>query len=322
LDGLVHEYQMMNNCGPATLAMLLSYWGWQGDQRDTRAFLRPNHATVDDKNVMPSELAAFIETQTGLRALVRVGGDLPTLKRLIAAGFPVIIEKGFQPPKEAWMGHYEVLNGYSDERSRFITQDSYIMPDFPLPYADMEARWWRDFNYVYLVAYPPESETKVMTILGADADPQDNYRRAAQKALEEVESLSGRDLFFAWFNRGTNLEALGEHEAAATAYDQAFAVYAALPESERPWRTLWYQTGPYQAYYNAGRYQDVINLANTTLSFLSAPILEETLYWRGMAKEASGNLDGAVSDYNKALAINPTSTGAAQALERLGVAVP
>ena len=31
--------------------MALSFWGWQGDQRDTRAYLRPNFATVDDKNV-------------------------------------------------------------------------------------------------------------------------------------------------------------------------------------------------------------------------------------------------------------------------------
>jgi hypothetical protein len=38
LGGIVHEYQQFNNCGPANLAMALSYWGWQGDQRDTRAF--------------------------------------------------------------------------------------------------------------------------------------------------------------------------------------------------------------------------------------------------------------------------------------------
>lgn len=37
LKGAVHEYQKWNNCGPANLAMLLSYWGWQGTQIDTAA---------------------------------------------------------------------------------------------------------------------------------------------------------------------------------------------------------------------------------------------------------------------------------------------
>jgi hypothetical protein len=322
LDGFVHEYQQMNNCGPATLAMLLSYWGWQGDQRDTRLVLRPNFAEYDDKNVMPSEMVSFIENHTGLKALVRVGGNLEILKRLIAAGFPVIVEKGFQPPKEAWMGHYNVINGYDDERQRFITQDSYIMPDLPIPYADLQDRWWRDFNYVYLVAYPPEREAELLALLGPDADPLLNYQSAAQLAMQETSALGGRDLFFAWFNLGTNLASLQDYPGAAQAYDQAFAVYAALPEDERPWRTLWYQVGPYQAYYATARYQDVINLANTTLSFLSKPLLEETLYWRGMAKQALGDLQGAISDYQKAVKINPASTAASAQLSSLSAAVP
>lgn len=322
LTGITHEYQQMNNCGPATLSMLLTYWGWQGDQRDTRRYLRPNFAEVDDKNVNPSEMVSFIESQTSLKAQARLGGDLDTVKHLLAAGFPVIVEKGFQPPKEDWMGHYEVINGYDDAQGRFITQDAYIMPDFPVPYGDLSERWWRDFNYVYLVAYPPEREAEVLSILGPDADPAANYRRAADKAAAETATLGGRDLFFAWFNLGSSLASLGSYAEAAQAFDQAFAVYADLRQDERPWRVLWYRAEPYAAYYHTGRYQDVINLANTTLSFLSAPILEETLYWRGLAKEAAGDLQGAISDLKRAVRVNPASTSAAAELQRLGVAVP
>ena len=322
LTGFTHEYQQMNNCGPATLSMLLSYWGWQGDQRDTRRSLRPNFAEVDDKNVNPSEMAQYIESQTDLKALVRFGGDLDTLKRLLAAGLPVIVEKGFQPPKEDWMGHYEVLNGYDDTQERFITQDAYIMPNFPVPYGDLSDRWWRDFNNVYLVAYPPEREPEVLSILGPDADPIENYRRAAEKAVEETKDLSGRDLFFAWFNLGSNLAGLESYPEAAQAFDQAFGMYASLPERERPWRTLWYRHEPYAAYYHTGRYQDAINLANTALSYLSAPILEETLYWRGLAKEATGDVQGAIADFQRAVRINPTSTSAVAELQRLGIAIP
>jgi len=322
LSGIIHEYQQMNNCGPATLAMALSYWGWQGDQRDTRAYLRPSFAVVDDKNVNPQEMADYVQTHTGLKALVRVGGDVELLKRLVAAGFPVVIEKGFQPPKEDWMGHYEVINGYDDERGRFITQDSYIMADFPLPYEQVTERWWRDFNRVYLVIYPAEREREVLSILGAHADPEANHQLAAQAALDETTALSGRDLFFAWFNRGSNLTALGDYLGAAQAYDQAFAKYADLPKGERPWRVLWYQSGPYAAYFYSGRHQDVIDLANTTLAFLAQPILEESLYWRGLAKEALGDPQGGLADLQKAVELNPNFTQAVVELQRRGIQAP
>ena len=322
LSGIRHEYQQMNNCGPTTLAMALSFWGWQGDQRDTRLYLRPNFATVDDKNVMPAEMAGYVDKFTGLKALVRVGGDLDTLKRLVAAGFPVVIEKGFQPPKEDWMGHFEVINGYDDTRQRFTTQDSYIMPDFPVPYDQLTDHWWRDFNYTYLVIYPPEREAEVVSILGPQANSTVNFQHAAQLALEETKQLSGRELYFAWFNLGTNLTMLEDYAAASAAYDQAFAQYAKLSEHERPWRMLWYQVGPYQAYYNAGRYQDVIDLANTTLAYLQKPVLEESFFWRGLAREQMGDKEGAISDLKKSIGLNSNFTPAYQQLERLGVPAP
>lgn len=322
LSGLKHEYQQMNNCGPATLAIALSFWGWQGDQRDTRAYLRPNFSKYDDKNVMPAEMVDYVEKFTGLKALVRVGGDVEILKRLVAAGFPVIIEKGFQPPKEDWMGHFEVINGYDDSRQRFITQDSYIMADFPLPYNQLSEHWWRDFNYVFMVIYPPEREAQVLSILGPQADLAISYQHAAEIASREAQNLSGRDLYFAWFNLGTNRLALGDYPGAAQAYDQAFALYARLPEEQRPWRMLWYQTGPYEAYYRTARYQDVIDLANTTLSSMQQPTLEESFYWRGMAREGLGDLDGAQSDYLKSVELNPNFTPGILQLQRLGVQAP
>ncbi len=321
LTGIRYEYQQFNNCGPANLAMALSYWGWQGDQRDTRAFLRPNR-DVDDKNVMPEEMVTFVETYASLQALARVGGDIELLKRLVAAGFPVLIEAGHHPRDDWWMGHYLLINGYDDERQRFTAQDSLIMPDFPLPYEELSTRWWRDFNYVYIIIYPAERHAEVAALIGEEVDPQTNYRHAAQKALDEIPSLAERDLFFAWFNRGSSLVGLQDYAGAADAYDQAFALYARLSEEQRPYRLLWYQIGPYLAYYYSGRYQDVIDLANATFSWVGKPVLEETFFWRGMAYEALGNSNQAASDYEKSAALNPNYLPPHQALERLGVQQP
>ena len=321
LSGVIHEFQQFNNCGPSNLAMALSYWGWQGDQRDTRSFLRPN-PNVDDKNVNPEEMVAYVQQFTALRALTRVGGDLDLLKRLIAAGFPVIIEKGHDPPDDFWMGHYLVVTGYDDQAGRFTAQDSLTQPDQPLPYDELGNHEWRDFNNVYVLIYPPEREAEVFFVLGPRAGAEASYRIASERALQEIPQLQGRDLFFAWFALGSSRVGLQDYAGAAEAYDTAFNLYQALPEEERPYRLMWYQSGPYQAYYYTRRYQDVVNLANTTFTWVSKPVLEESYYWRGMAYEALGTKNQAIADYLKAATLNPNYAPPRQALERLGVALP
>jgi len=321
LTGITHEYQNFNNCGPANLSMALSYWGWQGNQNITRAFLRPN-LEIDDKNVMPEEMVQFVETQTHLKAITRVGGANQRIKELIAAGFPILIEAGHHPPDDWWMGHYVVINGYDDQKQVFISQDSLISPDLPIPYDELEQKWWRDFNRIYIVIYPPERELDLFKIIGEDLDLLTNYQQAAQKAKEEILQLQGRDLFFAYFNLGANLVGMEDYPSAAQAFDQAFNIYQSLSEDMRPYRVMWYQTGPYQAYYHTGRYQDVINLANTTFTWVGKFTLEESFYWRGLAYAALGNMNQAQSDLSKAVQINPNYAAALEALQNLGFSAP
>jgi tetratricopeptide (TPR) repeat protein len=104
---------------------------------------------------------------------------------------------------------------------------------------------------------------------------------------------------------------------AAAAYDTAFQLYAQLPSEERPWRMLWYQTGPYFAYYFTGRYYDVLNLANTTLEAMKDPILEESFYWRALAKEALGDWEGALTDMQESVRLNPNFAPGKAQLERM-----
>ena len=91
-------------------------------------------------------------------------------------------------------------------------------------------------------------------------------------------------------------------------------------DENRPYRIMWYQTWPYWAYYYTGRYQDVINLADTTLNdTISEPVLEESLYWRALAREALGDLDGAIADLQESVTLNPNFTPGWDQLNRLGV---
>ena len=79
--------------------------------------------------------------------------------------------------------------------------------------------------------------------------------------------------------------------------------------------------GPYFAYFYSGRYWDVLNLAETTLNTLqSEKNIEETYYWRGMAKAALGDSAGAIADFRSAIEYHPGFAPATYQLQQLGAA--
>jgi tetratricopeptide (TPR) repeat protein len=338
----VHQHERWNYCGPANLTMALNYWGWTGNRDDVAKVIKPGESDptknfIDrgkaDKNVMPYEMAGFVNDSTEFSMLWRYGGEIQVIKNLIANGFPVVIEKGYYERdytgKIAWMGHYLFVTGYDEGEGVFIVQDAYLEPgeNLRVPYEEFNDGW-RGFNYLFMVAYPPAEEGKVLDLLGPWADIDWANRHALDLANVEIGTESGIDLFFAWFNKGTSHVQLFEYVDAAFAYDYAFVLYdqigepneAETVETQRPYRIMWYQTGPYWAYYYSGRYQDVINLANVTLyETISEPTLEESLYWRALAYLALGEVGNAVADLQQTVYLNPSFTPGREKLQELGV---
>ena len=248
--------------------------------------------------------------------MVRVGGDLERLRRLIASGFPVVVETWFIPEPGDQMGHYRVLTGYDDEAGQFTAQDSYNGPNITLDY-DAFDELWRVFNRVYVVIFQPNQADQMTALLGPDFDDETMYLRALETAQKEADNPSpecvayedcGDAEAFAWFNVGSSLNSLGRHEEAAAAYDQA-------RQLGLPWRMLWYQFGPYEVYYAVGRYEDVITLATTTLNVVAN--LEESHYWRGLAYLAQDDPGRARADFEAAVRYNPNFIPAKVALESL-----
>ncbi len=326
LAGVKYEDQRnrWNYCGPANFSMALTFWGWKGNRDVIGKAIKPSDK---DKNVMPYELVDYVTDEVpGLSALQRYGGDIETLKRLIAAGFPVVAEKGYYERdytgKMGWMGHYQFVTGYDDATATLLAQDTYLDgPNFAIPYEEF-TEGWRAFNYLFVVTYPSEREGDVLTLLGPLGDANAAAQRALERAQAESQTLDGINRFFAYFNIGTSHVALQQYADAAYAYDFAFQLYAGLTSdnSIRPYRMMWYQTGPYFAYYYSGRYADVINLATTTLEdTISEPVLEESLIWRGRAYYMAGQTNKAIADYRAALKVHPNWPPAVQALRDLGV---
>lgn len=337
LDGFtyVDQHNRWNYCGPANMTMALNFWGWEGDRDDVARYVKPgigsNPNQREDKNVMPYEMEDFANTQVpGMQALIRMGGEMDTLKRLLAAGFPAIVEKGYYTTdasgKYSWLGHYQFVTGYDDAEGVFIVQDTYERggendtgKNMRWPYADFYSAW-RQFNFLFIVVYPQAQQAALLEALGPWADEQWAFTHAMQTARADSESLSGLDAYYAWFNVGTNHVRLLEYADAAHAYDYAFQLYQGLDPETRPYRMLWYQSWPYWAYYYSGRYADVISLANVTLlETIAEPTLEESIYWRGLAREAIGETDNAIADYREAVRLNPNFGPGIAQLQRLGV---
>jgi len=314
LDGMGLEYQSMNNCGPANLSMYVTYWGWPSTQDVTKAGLRTHE---DDRNVMLSEMRDYVFEKTNLSALIRYGGTIDIVKRLVSGGFPILLERGHTDPKNGWMGHYSIVTAYDDANQTVRIPDT-LLGVMNLSYSDLMLDW-AHFDGIYLVVYPPEREAEVLALLGPDADPAKNLQNTLDQITARIPQVSGRELFFAWYSRGSVLVEMQNYIEAAQAYDQAFSVYAQLSPDERPWRITWYQVGAYPAYYYTGRYQDCLNLAMQTLSNKRSPELPETWYWAGRAAAALKMTDDAISDYRKALEYHPGWDLPLEGLAELGV---
>jgi tetratricopeptide (TPR) repeat protein len=83
----------------------------------------------------------------------------------------------------------------------------------------------------------------------------------------------------------------------AAAYDQARTIGV-------PPRIVWYQFRPYVAYMKVGRYDDMLALADATLSTQGGRNVEETYLYKGHALAFTGDGPGAVQAYEQALRLN------------------
>lgn len=296
-----YEVQGINNCGPATLAMTLRMYGWEGDQYDIARIVKP----IDkDRNVNPDELRYYILNEAGwLRAEFRVAGDIDLLKRLLAANYPVIVEEASTldlqdangPNDDLWDAHYLLVTGYDDTIEVLTAQDPLRGPDKKIPYAQFMADW-KPFNYVYMVVYFPQNEDEVKSIMGNNWDPDQSRKNAMDIAQAAVTSDPNDN--FAWFNLGSNLVYFDRYQEAAQAYDKAYTI--GLPQ-----RMTRYQFGPFFAYYNNDQIDYLLELTKNTYTPINGYYAEEALLWHGYGLYRKGDYAGALKDWNKALDVHP-----------------
>ena len=318
LDGMGVIKQSFNNCGPANLTQVLNWYGSDITQEDVASYLKPN---PEDRNVSPWQISDYVNEQMpGYNAITRSGGDLDMIKRFLAAGFPVVIEKGYELPESGWWGHYLTVYGYDDDLEELYSQDTYLGPfdgsgrtdtyrDF-LPY-------WQQFNNTFYVVYRPEQEETVKSLMGEEMfDDIKMWQKVA--AMAEQETTLRPDDVFSWFNLGTALTRIGGLTGEAKYYQGGAQAFDKAREIGLPPRMLWYQFEPYLAYLRTDRYQDIVALADATLETQGGRNVEETFWYKGHALAYLGDVDGAITAYRTALSVNENFYPAQISLDSLG----
>jgi len=256
-----HTYQTFNNCGPATLSMILSWYGQDVSQRELGDKMRPyqnSDGDNDDKTIFTYEFVDWAN-EYGFEAIDRVNGDIELLKTFTANGIPVVVKTWLHVGED--IGHFRIVRGFDEReaapfgRQVIIQDDSYEGPNKKISYFDFLSMW-QPFNYAYIIVYTPEQKDMVDTIIGEESDENVAWQNALTRAQREVE-LDPENVY-PRFNMLTSYYHLGDYQKSAEAFERV--------ENQLPRRMLWYQIEPIQAFIALGNYNRAFQISDNILA--------------------------------------------------------
>ncbi|MCR4326057.1 MAG: C39 family peptidase [Candidatus Roizmanbacteria bacterium] len=287
-----HIFQTFNNCGPAALSMALSYYGIVQSQAVLGEALRPYQHPLgdnDDKSVTLEELARK-STEYNLIPYHRANGSIKLLKQFIAADMPVVTRTWLGVDND--IGHYRVVKGYDAVTGEIIQDDSLQGANLRYSYDDFLAMWEK-FNYEYVVLVPPEKDNRARAILGNNVHAEWAWAQAKLQAQEKLDSNPNDT--YARFNLSVAMYHTQDYEGAIREFEEV--------ETQLPWRTLWYQTEPIEAYFAVGNYTKVFEVTDTVLNNHNRAF-SELYVLRGKAYEQLGDNEAAQAEFEKARQYN------------------
>jgi tetratricopeptide (TPR) repeat protein len=300
-----HYFQTFNNCGPATLSMVLAFFDINRTQQQIGNELRPyqnSQGDNDDKSVTLTELAQKGE-ELGLVAYHRPAGNIELLKKFTANNIPVITRTWTKVDED--IGHYRVVKGFDEIEGVIIQDDSLQGKDLKFSYSDFNTMWEK-FSYEYLVLVRGDQVKISEAILGSDLNEESAWRRAANQAKMVLNS--DQDNIYAWFNLAVALYEIGDYQGSVEAFEEV--------ENRLPFRTLWYQIEPLLAYQKLGRHSQVLPRIEQILNNGNRAF-SELYQMRGEIYLDMGDIQAARREFELALIYNENYDQAKRTLEEL-----
>ena len=151
-----HVHQTYNNCGPASIVSVLSYYGLKVSQASVAQVLRPNGGYM-----LAGVIPPFVE-RYGLKATRFRNGSLENIRQLTAAGIPVIVLQWMN--RVGGIPHFRVVRGYDDKTGLVWLSDPIYGPNVYVHYADFE-RLWSLAGQEFVPVYRPAQTALVGRIL-------------------------------------------------------------------------------------------------------------------------------------------------------------
>ncbi|MBI2597065.1 prolyl oligopeptidase family serine peptidase [Candidatus Daviesbacteria bacterium] len=300
-----HVFQKFNNCGPAALSMTLRFYGINVSQAELGQALRPYqvpNGDNDDKSVTLEEMADKAR-EYSLVPYHRPNGDIEKIKLFITYDIPVIARTWTKVNED--IGHYRVVKGYDDTNSQIIQDDSLQNKNLWFDY-DTFNTIWEKFNFEYLVLVSQEKKKIAEAILGEDFNIKKAWQKAAQNAQRQL--VVNPDDIYSRFNLSVAFYNTGQYQQSVEEFEKV--------EDALPFRTLWYQIEPIQAYYQLENYERVLQTTNKVLSSYNRAF-SELYILRGKIYQKQGNIEAARNEFEKAVYYNKSLKDAQQALNSI-----
>lgn len=298
-------YQSFNNCGPATLSMMLSWYGQKVSQTELGEKMRPfqnPEGDNDDKTIFTYEFVDWTK-KYGFESFGRVNGDIELLKTFTTNGIPVVVKTWLHVNDD--IGHFRIVRGFDESKKVIIQDDSFEGPNKKISYFDFLSMW-QPFNYAYIIVYKPEQEDLVLTIIGEEIDEKIAWGNSLSRANQESEL--DRENVYPWFNMSTSYYHLEDFENSIAAFEKV--------ENRLPRRMLWYQIEPIQAYKELGNYGRVFQITDNILANGNRAY-SELYQLRGEIYIAQGNKEKAREQFELAILYNQNFEPAKLSLESL-----
>jgi hypothetical protein len=160
LGPLIHITQTVNNCGPASVAEVLNYWGVSRTQGQVQATLR---ADGSPNGMLPYGVPAYARS-LGFGAVLGTGGDRTLMKVLINQGFPPIANQWVSLTDH--VGHYRPIQSYDDRQGEFTSSDPYLGQGHQIDYTTFD-RIWATNSGRFILLYPLAKQEAVQTMLAS-----------------------------------------------------------------------------------------------------------------------------------------------------------
>lgn len=129
----VNEYM----CGPATLQMVLAFFGKQSSQRKLRKLMKASPAELKNRGTANHKMVKAAQ-KAGFYVYVNEDSLIEELKYFIGLGYPVIVNYIEQSEDE---GHFSVVTGFSSLTKNIILNDPWNGSNLKISEPQFLRRW-------------------------------------------------------------------------------------------------------------------------------------------------------------------------------------